>query len=174
MQQIKWTERKFSFGYHKGYMPFLIERLQGALPRLQELLQNCNDDEASMQNNGAWSIKQHIGHLTDIERLHSGRIDDFMRGAEVLRAADMTNNATYSADHNSASCADLLADFRAARARFIEKLQRLDDRQLDRKAWHPRLQEKMNIPDMLFFIAEHDTHHLARVSQLVNVGVMAV
>jgi uncharacterized damage-inducible protein DinB len=174
MQQIKWIERTFNFGYHKGYLPFLIERLRCTAPRLQELLHGCADDEAAIPHNGAWSIKQHIGHLCDLDRLHRGRVDDFMNGAPMLRAADMTNAATENSDHNSMPGIELLARFRAERAHFIEKVLQLDDLQLDRKAWHPRLQQKMNVPDMLFFIGEHDTHHLARVASLVRKNTFAV
>jgi uncharacterized damage-inducible protein DinB len=92
----------------------------------------------------------------------------------MLRAADMTNAATENTDHNSMPGIELLAAFRAERAHFIEKVLQLDDLQLDRKAWHPRLQQKMNVPDMLFFIGEHDTHHLARVASLVRKSAFAV
>jgi hypothetical protein len=33
-------------------------------------------------------------------------------------------------------------------------------------AWHPRLKVRIRVLDLVFFIAEHDDHHLARISEL--------
>jgi hypothetical protein len=33
---------------------------------------------------------------------------------------------------------------------------------------HPRLQQPMRVVDMAFFVAEHDDHHLARMTQLAR------
>jgi hypothetical protein len=35
-----------------------------------------------------------------------------------------------------------------------------------RVAIHPRLNKPMRLTDHLFFVAEHDDHHLAHISQL--------
>ena len=36
-----------------------------------------------------------------------------------------------------------------------------------RKSLHPRLQQMITLTDLLFFIAEHDTHHLTRIASLL-------
>ena len=35
-------------------------------------------------------------------------------------------------------------------------------------ARHPRLKKEMRVLDLAFFIAEHDDHHLARISELIR------
>jgi hypothetical protein len=33
---------------------------------------------------------------------------------------------------------------------------------------HPRLNQPMRVVDLLFFVAEHDDYHLARISELIR------
>jgi hypothetical protein len=167
MQHIKWTERKFMFGYDKRYLPQLIERLRSAAPRLEELLHGVDNAAASERLNGEWSAKEHAGHLSDLEKLHDGRIGDFIAGVEVLRPADMKNVATYEGSHNDVPIARLLAGFRQGREAFINRILSLDEAILDRKALHPRLQQMVNLPDIMYFVAEHDIHHLMRIAELL-------
>lgn len=168
MQQVKWTERRFLFGYDKNYAPLFIERLQATVPRLKELLEDCEDLIASAPNGEAWSIKQHIGHLTDLEILHSGRIDDFAEGLPMLRPADMTNKATWQADHNNKPLSVLLAEFRKSREGYLNKIAAQDEEVLHAKAMHPRLQQVVSFTDMLYFVTEHDTNHLARIAAILD------
>jgi uncharacterized damage-inducible protein DinB len=41
---------------------------------------------------------------------------------------------------------------------------------LARTAFHPRLRQLMTVADLLFFVAEHDDHHLASITQLIRQG----
>jgi hypothetical protein len=168
MEHIKWTERTFMFGYDKRYLPQLTERLKGAAPRIEELVSGMDEATISKRLNNEWSVKEHIGHLADLEALHDGRIDDFIHGAEVLRAADMSNKATYDAPHNDVSIAGHLATLRRVRAAFINRILALDEQVLDRKALHPRLKQMVNLPDIMYFVAEHDNHHLMRIAEILG------
>jgi hypothetical protein len=98
-----------------------------------------------------------------LEELHEGRIDDFIAGKEVLRAADMSNKKTMEADHNSRSLTDLLHEFRDKRTDFIEKLDQADEDLINRVSIHPRLRIPMRLVDMVYFTCEHDDHHLAKI-----------
>jgi len=118
----------------------------------------CDDD--------SWSIQENIGHLTDLEPLWAGRVDDILAGAEVMRAADMTNAATFAADHNNRSHAEVIGDLQAACDAFVERLEALDEAQWALSSLHPRTQVTMRIVDLCAFVAEHDDYHLARISEL--------
>lgn len=165
---VKWTERKFTFGYEKGYVPFFIERLRAAAPRLEELFYGISEEKAARKPADGWSMKEHAGHLADLEHLHNGRIDDFVAWSDKLRPADMSNKETYDAGHNGQSIPHLLARFRSSRAEYIERLLSLDEKYFDRKALHPRLRQIITLTDLLFFIAEHDNHHLAKIAALAR------
>jgi hypothetical protein len=59
MEQIKWTDRTFSFGYTINYTPLFIERVKATAPRLEEMLSSFDDSLASARTDSAWSIKEH-------------------------------------------------------------------------------------------------------------------
>src|SRR5687768_11893539 len=100
MERAKWTDRRFVFDIPEGWLPNVLERLYGTAGRLIELTFGLSDEQASLKLEGRWSIKEHIGHLLDLEELHEGRIDDFKGRMDVLRAADMSNAKTEKAEHN--------------------------------------------------------------------------
>ncbi len=168
MKQIKWTERKFTFGYEIGYAPFFIERLRATAPRLEELFEDIDEMAAAKKAGAEWSAKEHLGHLSELEILHDGRINDLAAGTPVLRAADMSNTETYAAKHNETPIAELLLHFRNGRNKFIERVASLDEQFFRRTALHPRLQQQATLTDLLFFIAEHDNHHLLRIAETLS------
>lgn len=163
---IKWTERSFSFGFPLSYLPLFIERLNCTAPRIEEIVKNMSDAALSKKIEGHWSIKEHIGHLSDLEELHSGRIDDYRNELPTLRAADMTNKKTHEADHNRYTANELIARFRKTREAFIKKVEETDARYFEIKSLHPRLQQEIGITDLLSFVAEHDVQHLAAISAI--------
>ncbi len=101
-----------------------------------------------------------------MELLWAGRLDDLLAGAEHLRAADLQNQKTHEARHNEQELAQLLAGFRRARMDTVARLDRIDSHALTYSALHPRLEQPMTLVDLFFFVAEHDDHHLARISEI--------
>ena len=164
--RIKWTERKFAFDFPAGIYPEMIERLRGVPARLDEHVRNLSPDVLTMRHDGRWSIQENAGHLLDLEKLVWQRIDQYVAGADVLHAADMSNRKTYEADHNKADIFRLTLAFRAARMSTLARLNDLDDELFARRAIHPRLNMPMRLVDLLFFTAEHDDYHLTRIAEL--------
>ncbi len=115
---------------------------------------------------GGWSIQEHIGHLLELERLGEIRLAEFERGGEILSGADMSNRATEEADYNARSIEEIVSQLSDVRSGMIERLERLTRAQLEHSALHPRLQQPMNVMDWLFFMCEHDDHHIARAERL--------
>lgn len=159
-------ERKFQFDLPLGWMPNVLERLRGTVVRIGEITSFFSEEQLSLRPEGKWSIKEHIGHLVDLEGLHEGRIDDFLNRRKVLRAADMSNALTHSANHNSKPPKDIIAEFTALRQQFILRLQSLDDDTARFQSLHPRLEIPMRPVDMACFTAEHDDHHLASIREI--------
>jgi hypothetical protein len=168
MQRTKWTERKFYFDYPNGWLSNIMERLRGTAARLAEMTKSLSDGEAGYKPDGEWSIKEHIGHLADLEELHEGRIDDFIAKKGTLRAADMSNAKTYEANHNEKTIQQLLQDFASKREQFVARLENLSDEIQGYKAHHPRLQVLMRPVDVAYFTAEHDDHHLADIRAILR------
>src|SRR4051812_12353001 len=85
MHLMKWTDRQFHFGCSNDFIPFLLERLSATAPRIEELICYSKDPDLSYNPSGKWSVKEQIGHLIDLEELHSGRLTDFQNRLETLR-----------------------------------------------------------------------------------------
>jgi len=168
IQQIKWTERKFDLEQPIGMFPITLERLRGTPARLYDMLKELPAARLIRKDGAQWSIQEHAGHLLDIEELHDGRIDDFITGAAILRAADMTNKKTYLADHNNAKIENLLEAFKMSRMAFVQRLEKLDESALQNRALHPRLNVMIQPHQMAIFIAEHDDQHIAIMRTLIN------
>ena len=166
MNRTKWVEREFEFNLPVGVFPSVLERLRGTPARVEELTRGLAPELLTERRGGKWSAQEHVGHLSDLDELHEGRLEDYERGLGVLRAADMSNRKTEEADHNSARLEDLLARFRSARESFVRRLEALTDEQVAASAVHPRLGKRMRVIDMALFVAEHDDHHLASIREL--------
>ncbi len=166
MQRTPWMSRKFQLEIPPGWIYNILERLHGTGFRIRELTAEITDAMASQRKGTAWSIKEHIGHLTDLEELHIGRVNDFIFKKPVLRAADMKNLKTESANHNEKPLVILTSEFINSRQSFIEHLEKLDEETQNFISMHPRLNIPMRPVDMAFFTAEHDDHHLASIRML--------
>ena len=166
MQRVKWTDRRFNFDFPAGIYPEMIERIRGTPARLEELLAGLSPETLTAQADGRWSMQENAGHLLDLESLVSQRIDEYLAGHSTLHAADMSNRKTYEASHNDVPTTSILKAFRTARYGIVHRLESFDGDIFARAALHPRLNVQMRLVDMLFFQAEHDDYHLARISEL--------
>jgi hypothetical protein len=166
MTRIKWTDRRFDFNFPAGIYPEIIERVRGTPARLEELLAGLAPETLTNQADGRWSMQENAGHLLDLDALVSQRIDEYLAGNQTLHAADMSNRKTYDASHNNVPVDSVLKAFRSARHDIVRRLESFDAEIFARAALHPRLNVQMRLVDMLFFQAEHDDHHLARISEL--------
>ena len=163
---MRWTDRTFRFDLPVEMFPVVIERLRGAAPRIEDKIRWLPAEVLTRRDGDSWSIQEHIGHLLDLDELHIGRLDDYLANAEVLRPADMQNRKTWQSDHNLRSSEDLVRDFRRERERFVERLEAWDDP--GQSSIHPRLKQPMRVIDLAFFVAEHDDHHLAKMTELAR------
>ena len=170
MRQMRWFGRRFSFTEPAGVFPAVLERLRGTPARLEERIHGVTPDVLSTRKDGAWSILEHIGHLGDLEDLWYRRVSDLLAGAETLSEADLTNRRTHEAQHNESSAEVLLARFRLERASLVARLEGMGEPDVVRSALHPRLRQPMRMIDHVLFVAEHDDHHLAVISELLRDG----
>jgi hypothetical protein len=168
MELVKWKERRFDFGFSAGNYPAVLERLRGTPLRLDKLVSGHDHQTLTRRIGDEWSAQEHAGHLIDLEELHEKRFDEFAAGANVLSPADMSNQKTYSAQHNSHRIQDILKEFERVRSKLVLKAENADDEMVTRIAIHPRLNREMRLIDMLYFMAEHDDHHLAIIRRLLK------
>lgn len=170
VERSKWFDRRFSFDLPSWMYPNIVERLRGTPARLEDRLVSLSGEILTRRDGDKWSVQENAGHLLDLEPLWIGRLDDFTAGLESLRPADLQNRKTHEANHNEKPIREILAAFRAARSELVARLDTLDQDLIVRTALHPRLRTSMRVLDSIFFIAEHDDHHLATITALIHVA----
>jgi uncharacterized damage-inducible protein DinB len=163
-----WFERKFEFLFPVEVYPNLCARVRGTPARLEETLRGRSHKILISKAQEKWSAQEHAGHLLDLEALWLARVEDYVAASEQLTATDLRNRKTDEADHNARPLEQILTEFRAARERLLMRLEELDASLFARTLPHPRLKTPMRLADHLYFVAEHDDHHLARIWELVN------
>jgi uncharacterized damage-inducible protein DinB len=169
VQRAEWFTRKFSFDFLPVWMyPNVVERVRGTPARLEDLTRALPHEILTRREDDKWSIQEHAGHLLDLEPLGMNRLDDYEAGRETLHAADMENRKTHEANHNAETIENILAAFRAERMEFVRRLDEYDEAFVQRIALHPRLKKEIRVLDLVYFIAEHDDHHLSRISELIR------
>jgi uncharacterized damage-inducible protein DinB len=163
---MKWFERSFPSHTPTWTYPNLLERLRGTPARLEERMTSIPISYHTIKLEHKWSIQENLGHVLDLESLWSHRIDDILWGQEKLRPTDLANSATDQANHNAQAAQDLLEKFRTARNALITKLENLNPEDYTKSALHPRLNTPMSILDIMYFVAEHDDHHLGMMTAI--------
>lgn len=163
-----WFERKFEFCFPVEQYPSLCIRLRGTPPRIDDMLRGVPPDLLISKPAHKWSVQEHAGHLLDLEPLWMARVNDFLTGGNTLTAADLSNRKTHEANHNARPLTEILGSFRAARLELVSRVERLDCDAFSRSLLHPRLKQPMRLVDHLYFVAEHDDHHLATMFELMG------
>lgn len=161
-----WFERKFDFTFPVEQYPNLYVRLWGTPTRLEEMLRGVPHEVLIQKPGRKWSIQEHTGHLADLEPLWMARINDFLTDVDTLTIADLTNRKTDEARHNERKLEEILAEFRTARIGLLDRLGKLQRERFAGTKLHPRLKQPMRLVDHLYFVAEHDDHHLAKIWEI--------
>ena len=171
MSQVpNWFERKFEFSFPVELFPNLCTRLRGTPARLEEIVRARPRERLVQKPEEKWSAQEHAGHLLNLEPLWTARVDDYLAGATALTTADLSNRKTHEAGHNTRRIDDILAEFRRARWRLVDRVAGLDPALFARSIPHPRLKQPLRLVDHLCFVAEHDDHHLAHIWELLQTG----
>jgi hypothetical protein len=168
-----WTARTFDHNLEPGLHLAVLERLRGTPARAAALLDEFPHPLRIWRRPGSWSAHDHVGHLDDLHHLDLQRVHDFLTGSPTLTAADMTNRATFEAHHNATPTLQLIERLRRNRHELTAALDNVDEALSARIAVHPRLQRPMRIIDWMYFVAEHDDHHLARARETMRAAAEA-
>jgi len=162
MRKPDWFERKFQFGIPAGMLPFFLERLEGTIARLEKKNRGQPDTILSHKPGGKWSVKEHIGHLAEVDEIALRRIDEIVNGISPMTPAVFEPKK----DYNSQSATQVLDYFAKNRMENLRKYKTLSDADCAMTSLHPRLKVMMSAIDLAFFDAEHDDHHLVKISEI--------
>ena len=165
-----WFERKFEFTFPVEQYSNLSVGLRGTPVRVEEMVRGAEREVLVWRRQGGdqWSAQEHVGHLLDLEPLWMARVDDYLTEASELTVADLSNRKTHEAQHNLRPIDEILDEFRSARSLLVNRVEKIDPAILGRAIPHPRLKTPMRLVDHLYFVAEHDDHHLAHIRALLD------
>src|SRR5690606_17126245 len=94
IKPMPWIGRSFVFGLDPAAFPMVLERLRGTPARAAALVDGLPETLLASGWEGSWSVKEHIGHLADLDELDQARLDDFLARRPVLSAWDVANPKT--------------------------------------------------------------------------------
>jgi len=69
---------------------------------------------------------------------------------------------------NQYNIGKILTDFEQERQNTIRLLKSFKDEDFRHSLYHPRLNQPMRIIDLMYFVAEHDEHHLNTLLKIRN------
>jgi hypothetical protein len=164
MKEVPWFERKLAFDKPKEMLPYYLERLMGTIVRLENKVKGVPREILTTQLNGKWSVHQNIGHLAEVDEVANRRIDEMVLGIAVMSPAVFEPKQ----DYNSIPVDEVLAFFRKRRTENINKYLTLQENDLVKSSVHPRLKVKMTPVDLAWFDAEHDDHHLVKITEIIH------
>ena len=171
MSQVPiWFERKFESWFPIELVPNLCARLRGTPARLDDVLRGRPHGVLIEKAQLKWSAQENAGHLLDLEPLWLARVGDYVAASDQLTVTDLRNRKTDEANHNAQPLEQILREFRVARDKLLKRVDELDASAFARAIPHPRLKTPMRLVDHLYFVAEHDDHHLARIWELLSAG----
>ena len=171
MKRTNWFDRTFPPQQDAGIFPCILERLEGTTARLKEKMGVINNElntELINSANDKWSIKKEIGHLIDLEPLWLARTLQIIDNQKDLKTTDLANTKTHQTNHDARDFNDLIQEFKQNRQQLMSVLRNVTEADLNKAAVHPRLGTPMKIIDLAYFVAEHDDHHLAQITVLIN------
>ena len=163
-----WYERKFDFTFPVEQYPNVCVRLRGTPARLEEIVRGVPRAVLTAKPENKWSAQEHAGHLLDLEPLWMARLNDFLGGEQTLSVTDLSNRKTDEAHYNARELQAILKEFRTARTILVGTAEKCQPAFFARTLLHPRLKQPMRLVDHLYFVAEHDDHHLARIWELIH------
>jgi len=155
-----WFERTFEFNLGSEQFDHLLQRLKVFPSQLQQVISSASTPIPMVTASKKWSVHENIGHLFVLERLWFSRFEEIKDGKKQMMLADLNNTATTTSGFNDLPIAHIHTSFEEARKKTIAWLEAINDEDLHKQSIHPRLNKPMNIIDLMYFVAEHDAHHL--------------
>ena len=163
-----WFDRKFDFNFGMEQYFHLLDRLHQAPILFEQATRLVPEEVQMLKPSGKWSIKENIGHLTVLEPLWRIRLEEIREGKGEMTPADLQNTLTGEKGFNGDPLDELLKTFALERDKTFASLEKLEESDFSKASFHPRLQQPMRIVDLLYFVAEHDQHHLDTILRIIN------
>lgn len=87
MNTTKWFDRKFDFPISMNQYAVLLEQLQQAPGIYRQTVVLLPQIMLQLKPSGKWSVKEHIGHLLQLEPLWRARFTEIKDGKPIMAQA---------------------------------------------------------------------------------------
>jgi len=136
----------------------VLELLERQVADTVALLGTLGDRGADFRYaEGKWSVKEVVGHVTDVERIFAYRALCFARGERGSLPGFEENDYVARAKFSGRTLADLVAEFRLVRAATVAFFAGLDAEELTRRGTANN--NPYSVRALAFIIAGHERHH---------------
>jgi len=165
---VRWFDRQFDSNTGSEYFDEFLQRLEHFPAVLYQLLKSCPKEVSIHKMGDKWSVNENIGHLILLEDLWRIRFRDIKEGKPDISPANLNNTSTDESSFNNMLVEELIKKLASEREKTIVMLQKLSEEDLLKTSIHPRLQQPMNVIDLMDFVAEHDLHHLNAIQSIIG------
>ena len=136
----------------------LVSLLRDRIAETSALLRRVPPDRANFAYApGKWSVKQVVGHMSDVERVMSYRALRFARNDTTELPGFDENAWVDGADFGARSLSDLVEEFEAVRAATIYLASNLSATELARRGTASG--NSVTVRALFYIIAGHERHH---------------
>ncbi len=150
--------------FYSGYIKVIphdnaIKLLEDGRDELQSLIRSLPEERGSYSYaEGKWSIKEVLGHIADVERVHSYRAMCFARGESKSLPGFEQDDYVRAADFNKRSLDSLADELKFLRNANIALFKSFDEETLMRKGLSNNYE--FTVRAYIFIIAGHELHHM--------------
>lgn len=150
----------------------LFEQLEYGSRQLTDLLQLINEEQALHRyEDGKWSIKEVVGHMSDTERIMAYRALTFARGDDHSLPGFDQDSYVEAANFNEMSLQDLIDDYNSLRSSTISLFTSFNDSMLEARG--TASESEFSVRALGFVIVGHEMHHIEILKDKYLPGITA-
>lgn len=165
---MKWIDRTWEFNRDEKAAHLSVQILSATASKLQLLVGKTDPEQLKLRTNGKWSVNEHAGHLLTMESLWIAQLDDLVLGHENVRPWNGNNADTEAAEFNRQRLGKIIGDFEEIRMSHLNLLETYLPNALNMRAFLAEIKCDMTLADHLYFMAEHDLHHLLEIEKILR------
>ena len=149
-----------------------VQTIASAPADYEALTRNVsNDDLNKTYREGAWSVRQLVHHVADIQLLHLFRMKKALTESDYKDVTLINMDGwAKTADSVTAPVADSVDMFRSITRRYVHLLRSLDEKQLQIAYYHPVRKVMLSQKQAISMSAWHVRHHKEHIRIALNLA----
>ena len=113
-----------------------------------------------------WSILEMLAHLADMEILYAYRMRQIVADKNPTIAPIDQDAWAKNLGYMEEKAPELVAQFGLMRHHNLNLLRRINEEDLEKGAFHPELNRKVSLGEMVGMLARHGPNHLEQIERL--------